>query len=466
MKTHTPVLLLILALLGVTPAVAQTDAPAAPPAAAPALPEVGTEVPETPAGDLLRWFFETTENPTEEAFEGRLGDSFNDGPTPDPATIRDSLARIHKKTEGFSLVRVLEVDDRELDALLRASNGKSWWIANLATSPAPPYTIEKLFFRPLVEAPGVGVGDWGDLTWMLGNRSMPPVVSMYAEEITPGAREDVLLQLSKDDRGAIGPASVLFTVASIAEQAGRDPAVLTEMVSLDPSLESLVSIGLKTFTKGEAYEAGELLTLALHNDLTAADQLLGWAGRGAVEKTAAEVQGDDSPNLPFMTTGEFFKLKLLDDGDTHYQRFVQAQNEDDRRAVLTELEKSPLPSFDDANAVTTPSRVLEVEWRASAAEMVALLKRVAQAMDADTSGRLREALNEVSPRNRLMGVWQFVSHVNGGEPGVLCDAYLLERIDGRRFVFAVIAEDPKKEIDYAFFSGLPGSIVTLMALEP
>ena len=114
-----------------------------------------------------------------------------------------------------------------------------------------------------------------------------------------------------------------------------------------------------------------------------------------------------------MTTGEFFKLKMTENEEL-VRRFATAEDEDGRREVLGELESEPLPEYEDANLITTPTRVREVEWRASADELCEVLGHIADAMDADETGRLRDALNEVGERKRQLGVWEFVFSVSGG----------------------------------------------------
>jgi hypothetical protein len=251
----------------------------------------------------------------------------------------------------------------------------------------------------------------------------------------------------------------------VAERVAAGEVDLADAVTLDPSLASLGSEELDDIVAGEVYSVEELLRLAFAGDNVAADQLIGFLGRGAVERLASEVQGEDGPNFPFLTTGEFFKLKLLPQSDLVYRKYADAESEEERRAALLELEERPLPSFEDADSVTSVSRVREVEWFASTEEIVELLDRLGAAIEADESGRLREILNEVSDLNQEMGVWTFVMRLTGGEPGVYSEAFLVERQDGRRYRFAILVEDPREEIDFEFFSRLPATVMTLLALE-
>jgi len=421
-------------------------------------------VPDTPAGALLEWFLETAAAPSEEAFEGRLGETMNDIPAPDVSVLVSALNSYRQHTDGgFVIAKVTEVDALELDVLLRAKNGRSWWIASLGVQEAPPHLISVYQLRPLVNSPLEGDESWGDLSWMLGNRPMPPGVSIRVERILEG-RNKPFLRLGEGTRVAMGPASKIFPIALFAEQVAEDTTLFERLVPLRDGLVSLISPALPVVREGDTYSAAELFDYALRGDLTAVDQLIGWLGRGEVEAFVADVQGDDSPNFPFLTTGEFYKLKLLE-GDL-YDAYVSAENEDERRSVLVDLDWRKLPTEEEAGAIVTPTRVREVEWRASADELCDVLARIEAAMDADETGAVRAALNEVTERKRQLGIWSFVFRVSGGEPGVFAEAYLLERLDGARFRFVLLAEDPDEEIDYKLFGTLSDGIVRLMAIEP
>ncbi len=450
--THHARTLLLALLLALTPALAR---------------EASAEdvaIPDTPAGALLEWFLETAAAPSEEAFRERLGETINDTPAPEPSMLVTAMRSYLQGTGGgFVVAKVTEIDALELDVLLRAKNGRSWWIASLGVEEAPPHRISVYRLKPLVNSPLDGDDTWGDLTWMLGNRPMPPGVSIRVERILDG-RTKPFLRLSESERVATGPASKIFPIALFAEQASKDATFLERLVPLRDGLVSLISPNLPVVREGDIYSAAELLDFALRGDLTAVDQLIGWLGRGEVEAFVADVQGDDSPNFPFLTTGEFYKLKLLE-GDL-YDAYASAENEDERRSVLVDLDWRKLPTEEEAGAIVTPTRVREVEWRASADELCDVLGRIEAAIDADETGAVRAALNEVTERKRQLGIWSFVFRVSGGEPGVFAEAYLLERLDGARFRFVLLAEDPDEEIDYKLFGSLSDGIIRLMAIEP
>lgn len=421
-------------------------------------------VPDTPAGQALEWFLATVDSPGEELVASRLGETFNNAPTPEASRLVADLRRIREDSGGgFTIVRVTEIDALEVDVLLRAKDKRSWWITSLGVEAAAPHNVTTYRVRPFAMAPKQGNDSWGDLTWTLGNRTMPPGVSLRVERVLDG-RTKPFLRLGESERVAIAPASKLFPIALLAERVGQNPALLDELVALDARVLSLVSPHLDEVVDAETYAVRELLEYALDGDLTAVDQLVEWLGREDVEAFAREVQGDDSPNVPFLLNGEFFKLKLGDSAAC--EAYLSAENEAKRRAALEALASEPLPSEAAAEAIVTPTRVREVEWNASADELCDLLARVEHAIDADESGELRAALNDINEQSRQVGIWAFVLRVDGGEPGVFAHAYLLERIDGARFRVALAVEDPEEEIDYSLFGELISTVVQLMAIEP
>lgn len=424
---------------------------------------VRADAPDTPAGRLLEWFVAQIESPDATAIEPELGETLNDIEAPTADNLAIDFLTIGNRTGGFEVMNVLEVDGLELDVLLRGKESRGWWLVTVAARAEPPHKLSKLQLAPLVIKPDTGADDWATLNWTLSQRRAP-VISLYVEE-DKGDRDVPMAQLAVDERAALAQVSRLFAMTLVAERVAAGEVDLADAVTLDPSLASLGSEELDDIVAGEVYSVEELLRLAFAGDNVAADQLIGFLGRGAVERLASEVQGEDGPNFPFLTTGEFFKLKLLPQSDLVYRKYADAESEEERRAALLELEERPLPSFEDADSVTSVSRVREVEWFASTEEIVELLDRLGAAIEADESGRLREILNEVSDLNQEMGVWTFVMRLTGGEPGVYSEAFLVERQDGRRYRFAILVEDPREEIDFEFFSRLPATVMTLLALE-
>jgi hypothetical protein len=421
-----------------------------------------TEIPDTPAGRLLEWFVQMTKQPSREAVAAELGDSFNDLPAPDPQVLVADFQRIQLTVDGLEPFRILEIDALELDALLRGVEKGEWWFVTIGASATPPHKLATLNLSPLVRTPGAE-SDWGDISWRFNQRD-ERVMSVVVEQLREDRARPVL-RLDPDDRGAIAQVAGLFPMVLLAEEIAAGRIDLEEPVPLDGSLMSLGSGTLRSMQGGRVVTVADLLRLAATGDNTAVDQIIGLLGRGAVERLVVEIQGPESPNLPFLTTGEFFKLKLLDEEDPVYRRYVEAQSEEQRRAALVELLDKPLPTYEEADAIRSPSRVSEVEWHASAKEITQLLGRLADAIRADETGRVSELLNEISPINREMGVWSFVYRVTGGEPGVYSEAFLVKRVDGERFRFAFVIENPEREIDYAFFSKLPPLFMTHLGLE-
>jgi hypothetical protein len=456
LQTLLTLLLSAVAIGALAPAAAGQDASRT-------VENVRPDAPDTQAGRLLEWFLAQVRSPDASAIEPELGETLNDIQAPTAENLAKDLLTVGNRTGGFEMVRVLEVDGLELDVLLRGQESRGWWMATVAARPEPPHKLSKLRLAPLVIKPDSGADDWGTLSWMLSQRR-GPLISLLVEEVK-GERRVPVAQLASDKRAALAQASRLFPITLLAERVAAGEIDLAQGVTLDPGLRSLGSEELNEIVVGEVYSVEELLRLAFAGDNAATDQLIGFLGRGAVERLASEVQGEDGPNFPFLTTGEFFRLKLLPEDDPAYRRYADAESEEERRAALLELEERPLPSYQEADAMTDVVRVREVEWRASTEELTTLLARLDAAIKADESGRLGEILNEVSELNQKMGVWTFVARVTGGEPGVYAEAFLVERQDGRRYRFAILIENADEEIDFEFFSRLPATVMTLLALE-
>lgn len=194
------------------------------------------------------------------------------------------------------------------------------------------------------------------------------------------------------------------------------------------------------------------------SDNTATDHLIDVVGRRAVEQAVVDM-GHSAPSLlrPLLTTRDLFVLKS---NPELMQRYVAADKAGRRRMLLDEVREAPLPARDDL--WREPREITEVEWLASPTDVCAAMAAVAKM--ADTPGlEIVGAIMSTDVRSRFgSGTFDTVLHKNGREPGVLFDAWLAVRPDGKRIVMVGGVADDRHVVD----QGVSELIRLGLTLEP
>jgi hypothetical protein len=148
-------------------------------------------------------------------------------------------------------------------------------------------------------------------------------------------------------------------------------------------------------------------------------------------------------NIPFVTTRELFVLKL---GPAELVERYLAASAEDRREILDAELAGVMPDLADAVTWTTPRNIDTLEWFASAADMC---RTMASLMNFATRPGLEPVRDILSLNPGLAldpSVWTYAAFKGGSEPGVLSGTWLLERTDGRAFVFTMSLNDPTTPI--------------------
>lgn len=245
--------------------------------------------------------------------------------------------------------------------------------------------------------------------------------------------------IAPDEPLAVGSAFKLAVLAALEEQVVLGQRRWDEVVSLRPEWKSLPSGILQEWPAGSPVTLHTLAGLMVSlSDNTAADALLHLAGRDAVEVKAPR-------NRPFLTTREAFLLKAL--GNEALLERYRGSGETERRSMLSELARLPLPPADSS---WVEPRALDVEWFLTGRELCALMDQV---RDLPLMG--------INPGVVRRDDWAAVAFKGGSEPGVLNLTTGLLAKDGRRLCVAATWND-NQALDEARFVSLYSGLLGVL----
>jgi beta-lactamase class A len=277
--------------------------------------------------------------------------------------------------------------------------------------------------------------------------------SVLVQELTPGGGATTLFERDADARRAVGTTAMLFVHAAATELVREGGIQWSTPIALDRALRSWPysqTLDLPDHTEMPLAEwCRRMLSL---NDNTAADHLMMILGRDRVEqaqrRVRAQVAGeaaaeaDAAQEPPFLMTGELYRLKTTEVG-----KFLEDYAKADaaaRRAMLQDVVPGAAVSEFVLANWRAPQRIDEVGWFASARELAALALELDRAANAQGMAPATDAWRMAWAAQDQR--WRRVVGKLGGEPGVVAGVWLLDRVDGRRFVCAIVLNDTQAAV--------------------
>ena len=242
---------------------------------------------------------------------------------------------------------------------------------------------------------------------------------------------------------AIGSTFKLWILAEISRQIQAGELRWDDVATLDR--RTLPSGMLQDWPQGAPLTIHTLAALMISiSDNTATDLLLEKAGRENVERMIAAIGVEDAArNRPFLSTLEAFALKAAP-----AEAFAawQAADEAGRRRLLgSDYAMSDPGQLDPTRFAGAPRR-LDVEWFASAADLVRTmdwLRRhgddTARAILAISSGIQGDAARDLA----------YIGYKGGSEPGVLNLTWLVRSRSGSWYALTGTWNDPEANLQEA-----------------
>lgn len=241
---------------------------------------------------------------------------------------------------------------------------------------------------------------------------------------------------------AVGSAFKLAVLKALRSEINSGKRSWKDVVQLRSHSKSLPSGILQTWADGSYLTVQTLATLMISiSDNTATDTLINLIGRQVIELVSPR-------NRPFLTTRELFILKGKENQDL-LKRY-QTSNEAQRRAILKELTKKPLPNVSDFEGVNPVA--LDVEWFFTASELCGLMEQIADL-----------PLMNINPGVANPSYWQKVAFKGGSEPGVLNLTTWLQAKNGKNYCVVATWNNNNAPVEESRFRALYSSAVAQLA---
>jgi len=443
------------AATAVAPSATVVVAPAPPADAGPPAVPLPAGVPDSPAGHQLAWVLGAIAQPPGEA---DVAARF----TPEFAAKVSAAKMVAIFTQVGAEIAPLAIDGVERGASAeslavvvhpgksQAHAGASKMRIAVRVESAEPYRIAGLLLSPVVEA--TAATSWDEVK--AGLRAVAPQVGFLAAEIT-GGRCVSLADLDPKKPLALGSAFKLYVLDALAAQIAAGKHTWDDPVVIDDAKKSLPSGDLRNAPAGTTFSVRQVAERMIAvSDNTAADHLLAFVGRSAVED-AVKASGHATPSrmVPFLSTRDVFALKLLASPD---ELAAYARADVGRKRKLLETQEardlSRVPLED--KGWSKPRMIDSIEWFASPEDLCKVMVSLKQYADSPATAPVGAilSLNPGIPDERR--IYGYVGYKGGSEPGVMNLTWLLRRKgDGAGpgpWVFLTVGwNDPSEVIDEA-----------------
>jgi hypothetical protein len=454
---------------------ARTVRPAPPPPAVPVVSIVPHEIqpppaiPDTPAGRQLGFLVRILSTGDTRDMEDRFAPAFLQQV---PGAQLERIVHEWRRDElGVGPVDLVQVEQEAPDSLTAFVRGITGRYSQIRMNVDDRGRIAGLLLAPAIGfRPGI-VETWGQFDDQLAG--LPGQLAFGAWELLPpaGDAEPGTLRpihtVNESAQLSIGSTFKLYLLGTLAEAVQEGRASWTDEIEVLDELKSLPSGQMQLDLEGTIYQLSRVAELMISiSDNTATDHLLAYLGRDPVEQYMARLHSQPGRNRPFLSTMEFFRLKLGPDRVNVAARYAEA-DESTRRAMLApggEVAEAS-PSLVAAAIWRTPFEIDRIGWFASASDLAELmrdLRRIEQQEDMEPLSRAlrRNPGLAFDPRT-----WTSIAYKGGSEPGVLNMTWLLRRHDDRWFIMTMTWNDPRRGVETRRMAEIVGAAAGLLAEE-
>lgn len=376
-----------------------------------------------------------------------------------PEKMREICRSLHKAHGPVAAHTLLRRDSDVAGSFEFVFENGSVVSVKLGLLQKPPHSIVTLWFGAV--APGVK--DFAALSESLGK--LRGKVSFAIERL--GGKEPVTIaERDADQVLAIGSAFKLYVLGTLARDVAEGQRRPEDTVRLEERLRSLPSGKLHRWPAGSPATLHTLAALMIsESDNTATDQLLFALGRERVEAMLARMGHRAAErNVPFLSTGEMFRLKLTGDGsaaEDYLKRDVKARREylEGEIASVT-LDESTV----NTDLLLEATHVDTIEWFASARDLCRAMDWLRQATESGKAADLRGllAINPGPEVSREAFPW--VGFKGGSETGVLNLTFLVRSKAGEWYAVSAGWNDARA-VDAERLTSLVSRAFALLARE-
>ena len=406
------------------------------------------ELPDTAAGNQLRWVLEESATAEDSAYIERFSQTFLD---------QVPVAMLRREIATFEIESVTEVvSSTDTELVVLASSTLGQLVITITVEAEPPNQIIGLLAQPseLPDPPET----WAQVNSLLEANSMQ--WSYLAAEIAQDGSLNVIESGGEDRPVPLGSAFKIYVLGAVIDAIEGGELSWEDSLTITEDLKSLPSGELQDLPAGSTVSVREAAEKMIQiSDNTATDLLINRVGRGRVEAMLSEM-GMAEPSrrltLPFLTTRELFTLKWGIPAESA-AAYASASTEQ-REVILSEL-TAPLPGV--AEFVNEPRFIDSIEWFASPSEMIAAHVWLDRYRTTPGFEPLDAILGDNPGVPLDPALWPDTAFKGGSEPGVLFLGWLLHDPDGRRVGVIVSARNDSAVLDENAIAAVGAGIIDL-----
>ena len=269
-----------------------------------------------------------------------------------------------------------------------------------------------------------------------GFKDLPGIASIV---VMKNGRE--IASINADKALGAGSTFKLAVLNALRKQIDSGKHRWNEVVALKPAWKSLPSGVLQTWPDNAPVTIATLATEMISiSDNTGADSLIHIVGRDAIRPYGAS-------NVPFLTTREMFQIKSKSNAALREQ--YRTGNAQQRAAVLSQLDKQPLP---DIAQLDPDPAFSDIEWHFNNRQLCALMQGVADL-----------PLTSVNPGVASPSQWKRVAYKGGSDWGVISMTTWLEAKNGARYCVSASWNNSKAAVTENTFANIYSTVLATLA---
>lgn len=324
----------------------------------------------------------------------------------------------------------------------------------------------KILDLTLVEKDGVITG-----LWLLGERPKPITYKNW-DQVKQDFEQysDARLLLQKDGknylslntkkRTPLGSIFKIFILDELSQEIKAGKHTWNEELAINSNWKSLPSGKMQNEDEGTMFSlkhyASEMISIS---DNTATDHLFNLLGRGNIEKQikARGLTKTFGWSRPFLSTGEFFKIRAFLSAPEYRQYAAGSRTE--RLLKIQRLQNRKNDEF--MKSIETwqePRGIYDAEWFSTPLEVCALMKKFNEENNQD----VLEILSKNTPFVDK-DIFEQVLYKGGSEPGVIQMAYHFTLNQKPVCLYAGVSDRANPVDERLFFEQVKGAIKLLQA---
>ena len=275
-----------------------------------------------------------------------------------------------------------------------------------------------------------------------------PSTGLLAAELIGGACQHIHAS-NADAVLPVGSSFKLWVLGALALEVEAGRIDWEQPLTIEQQHKSVPGGDLRFVPNGTVFTVRYVAERMMQkSDNTATDHIMALVGREKIEQTMAAMgHHDPSLNIPLITTRELAFLKFATPTD-RLDAYYAAPVAERRQILATEIDTMPEEALADTDQ-TAPLEIDRVEWFATRDDLCQAMAWLWNQAQKPGMLPVKEIIALETQLPFAGEVWPYVGFKGGSEMGVLSGTWLLQRADGRHFVYSIGFKDSTAALDMA-----------------